>query len=95
MIVIMFDIQRMIKKNDFTDLLNSTQEDRAAYGGNQFIYIQLHKYACFRTINKILLYIFSEDSDMLKQIENDCVDLEKEAINGLISVDEYDNIVLP
>jgi len=64
----MLDIEGMIQKNDFSPLLNSTQEERELSGGNKLLFNQLKEYLCFDYVQQIMKYTFAEDKDMVEDI---------------------------
>ena len=65
----MLNIQEMIRTNDFSSLLGSTEEEREAYGGNHYILDQLNNYLYIDLIRVVAKYTFRNDLDILQRIE--------------------------
>lgn len=65
----MLDIHEMVRMNDFSPLLFSTQEERDECGGNKHLYKQLDNYMHFEYIREIAKHAFKEDKEILEDIE--------------------------
>ena len=74
----MLDIKEMLKTNDFSDLLNSTQEQRDKSGGNYFLFNQLIDYLSIEYIKQIAKSTFEDDDNIVQQIKKHCENIEKE-----------------
>ena len=71
------NIKNMLITSDFSELLNSTQADRDAHGGNQVIYDQLSNCICLDLVKQVALETFKDDDSIIAQIEKDCVRLHE------------------
>jgi len=64
----MLDIQKMIETNDFSDLINSTEESRKKSGGDNSIYHELEEYLHFSIIKEILRETFKNNPEILADL---------------------------
>lgn len=65
----MLDIDEMIRSNDFTSLLHSTEEERIKSGGNKHLYRKLGNYMHFQNVREIAKYVFRGDKKILEDID--------------------------
>jgi len=64
----MLDIQKMIETNDFSDLINSTEESRKKSGGDNSLYHELEEYLHFSIIKEILRETFKNNPEILADL---------------------------
>jgi hypothetical protein len=80
----MLDIQKMIISNDFSALIDSTQEQRELCGGNMAIYNKLKDYIFISYISEIIKEVFKNDFEVLNALRKDILSRPKEPIMSLI-----------
>lgn len=73
----MLDIEKMINTNDFSDLLNSSQQERDLHGGNHSIFFKLVDYLHFQYIQEVIKSTFKNDLCILKEMDKHLKKLEE------------------
>ena len=66
----MFDIDRMVINDDFSVLLNSTQEERDNNGGNLHIYDELTNYIYIDEVRQVIEHTFKDDMGILDNLHH-------------------------
>lgn len=84
----MLNIKQMIVSNDFSQLLNSTYEQRELCGGNMSIYNELRDYIFIYYISEIIRDVFKHDIEVLWTLENDLKNKPEEPIISLVENEE-------
>lgn len=64
----MFNINRMVLNNDYSALLNSTQQERDESGGNLHIYDELSYYLYLDEVREVIEQIFKDDPEILEHL---------------------------
>jgi hypothetical protein len=64
----MFNINRMVLNNDYSALLNSTQQERDESGGNLHIYDELSYYIYLDEVREVIEQIFKDDEEILEHL---------------------------
>jgi hypothetical protein len=64
----MFNINRMVLNNDYSALLNSTQQERDESGGNLHIYDELSYYLYLDEVREVIEQIFKDDEEILEHL---------------------------
>ena len=90
----MFNIKAMIRNSDFTNLINSTKEERELFGGNQLIYKQLSDFVCLNMVKQVILHVFYDDEEILNQLKNDCPEENSKSMEHTILHTDEENIIL-
>ena len=92
----MLDIQDMIKSNDFSDLIDSTQEEREKSGGNYYLFDQLADYLYIDYIKQVVMLTFKDDEKIVEQMKEYDEGKETESLEFKeCDSGSYDSIILP